>query len=452
MTNRSGFILFVFIMACSDVEKKDHDNALLIKNVTLIDGNGGQPRLNTDILIQGDIIKAIGSDLDSSGIHSIDYAGKTVMPALISGHTHIGNLKGTTTVAENYTRENVLAQLNKYARYGVLEVLVMGTDRSLLFENGFYDSIKNGLEPGARLYSAGRGFGTPGGMPPRDFAMDNVFRPSNTDQAKVQVDSLSKLKPALIKMWVDNGGGKFPTMDSAVSATIISQGIKHNLRTASHVYYQRDAKRLIRDGLKIIAHSIRDTIIDDELLSLMKSNDVTYIPTLTLDEYAYVYAGKPEWINDAFFRESLEPGVYEKISSEKYQQEIKNAPDYQKKIKAYDTALKNLEKIFKAGITVVMGTDSGANPIRTQGFSEHLELELMVKAGLTPLQAITAATKNASRMLEIGNKTGTLEPGKLADFIILENSPADNIRNTRGIVEVYKAGKKNQQVMGAVSL
>ncbi|HTF31632.1 MAG TPA: amidohydrolase family protein, partial [Flavitalea sp.] len=70
------------------------------------------------------------------------------------------------------------------------------------------------------------------------------------------------------------------------------------------------------------------------------------------------------------------------------------------------------------------------------------ELELMVKAGLTPLQAITAATKNAARMLEIGNKTGTLEPGKLADFIILENSPADNIRNTRGIVEVYKAGKK----------
>ena len=443
-------LIILFLAACSD-PKKQGDNSLLLKNVTLIDGNGGQPRVNTDILIQGDTIRTIGSDLDSSGVLSIDYTGKTIMPALTSGHTHIGNLKGTTTVAENYTRENVLAQLNKYARYGVLNVLAMGTDRALLFENGFYDSIKNRLEPGARLYSAGRGFGTPAGMPPVDFAMDNVFRPSGVDQARAQVDSLSKLKPALIKMWVDNGGGKFPTMDSAVSATIISEGKKYNLRTASHVYFQQDAKRLIRDGLKIIAHSIRDTIIDDELLNLMKKNDVTYIPTLTLDEYAYVYAGKPSWLNDAFFRESLEPGVFEKISSEKYQQEIKNAPDYQKKIKAYENALRNLEKIFKAGITVVMGTDSGANPIRTQGFSEHLELELMVKAGLTPLQVITTATKNGARMLEIGNKTGTLEPGKLADFIILENNPADNIRNTRTIVEVYKAGKKINRSQGAVN-
>lgn len=108
-----------------------------------------------------------------------------------------------------------------------------------------------------------------------------------------------------------------------------------------------------------------------------KPKKIVYIPTLSLDEFAYIYAKKPEWINDEFFKKSLEPGVYEMITSAKYQNDLKNSPTFDKDTKAFQTALKNLKKVYDAGITVAMGTDSGAMPLRAQGFSEHLELQLM---------------------------------------------------------------------------
>ena len=103
-----------------------------------------------------------------------------------------------------------------------------------------------------------------------------------------------------------------------------------------------------------------------------------------------------------------------------------------------------------AGILVALGTDSGADPVRAQGFSEQWELELMVEAGLTPLQAIQAATENAATVLKINKMYGTLEPGKKADFIILNENPENNILNTRKIRSVWKNGKEVNQ--GPVSV
>jgi imidazolonepropionase-like amidohydrolase len=91
---------------------------------------------------------------------------------------------------------------------------------------------------------------------------------------------------------------------------------------------------------------------------------------------------------------------------------------------------------------IALGTDSGANPVRVQGFSEHMEMELMVKAGLTPLEVITIATQNGARLLRINAETGTLAPGKKADFIMLDKNPADDIVNTRSIFAVWRNGVK----------
>lgn len=130
------------------------------------------------------------------------------------------------------------------------------------------------------------------------------------------------------------------------------------------------------------------------------------------------------------------------ITSEKYQNDLKNSPDYAKNVKAFETALKNLKKLNDAGILIAMGTDSGATPVRAQGFSEHLELELMVQAGLTPLQAITSGTRNAAKVLKIDQKYGTIAKGKIADLLITDANPATDIKNTRKIFAVYKAGKE----------
>jgi imidazolonepropionase-like amidohydrolase len=105
-------------------------------------------------------------------------------------------------------------------------------------------------------------------------------------------------------------------------------------------------------------------------------------------------------------------------------------------------AVLNLGKIFKAGIKVAMGTDSGAQPLRVQGFSEHLELELMMQAGLSALDVISVATANSASVINKDAQAGLLAKGKNADFMILTDNPADNIKATRKIAEVWKNGKK----------
>jgi imidazolonepropionase-like amidohydrolase len=299
-----------------------------------------------------------------------------------------------------------------------------------------------GLLPGARMYSAGFGFGVPQGGPSVASAMDLVNRPENAEQAIQEVDSLHALGIGIVKIWVDDFNGTSPKMTPDVYEAIISRAHQYGMRVASHLYYLEDAQKLVAAGVDIIAHSIRDKDIDDQLLLDMKQKGTSYIPTLSLDEFAFIYARQPEWIDDPFFKASLEPGVYEMITSESYINGIKNSPVFEKNEKAFQTALRNLQRIFAAGIPISLGTDSGATPIRAQGFSEHLELELMVQAGLTPLEAIIAGTRTAATLLHINERYGTIEKGKSADFLILSGDPSNDIRKTRGIEEVWKGGVK----------
>lgn len=416
--------------------------SVLYKNATIITGNGNELK-NSDLLVQGGRITAIGKNLSAAHTKTVSLKGKTVMPALISSHVHIGLLKGLTNSGDHYTQENILNQLKKYQDYGVLNILAMGSDRPLIFENGLRDQSVAGQLDGARMYSAGYGFGTPNGAPPIEVGMDFVYRPTSPAQIPAEMDSLVKVKPTVVKLWVDDFNGKYKKkMDPAIYKKIIEEAHKRNLRVAAHVYYLSDLQQLVKDGVDIVGHSVRDQEIDAATLKEMKAKGITYIPTLSLDEFAYIYAKKPEWLNNEFFRKSLEPGVYEKISSKAYEDELKNNPLFETNTKAFQTALKNVKKVYDAGIPVAFGTDSGAMFLRAQGFSEHLELQLLVDAGLTPSQAITIATKNAAKAIGIDQDYGKLEKGKVADFIVLEANPLQDIANTQKISAVYKAGKE----------
>jgi imidazolonepropionase-like amidohydrolase len=437
MIRHFQYLTLVVFMTTSLFSQAQQTNLILLKNVNLIDGTGSAPKPNVDILIKDGSIISIKTGLKEPSAKTIDLKGKTVIPSLISAHTHIGTLKGNTSNAENYTRENILRQLKRYQDYGINTILTMGTDRPLIF-NGFTDSTQAGLLPGARLYSAGYGFNTPEKSP--GSWMNLLLRPDTADEVPALMDKLAKVKPSVVKIWVDDHGGKADKMKPEIYKTVISEAHKRGIRVASHLYNLEDARDLTKSGLAIMAHSIRDKEIDADLIQEMKKKGVAYIPTLSLDEYAYIYARKPEWAEDPFFRASLEPGVYEMIISKEYQDQVKNSPDFARNKSGFEIALKNVKKIHDAGILVALGTDSGAFPIRAQGFSEHLEMELLVQAGLTPLQAITSATKNSAQVLKIDTNYGTLEKDKKADFIILSESPEKNIKNTRTIEAVWKDG------------
>jgi len=438
-----AFIIMSFFSCTSTKtqdEKDDKNQRVVFKNVNLLSGDGSAAK-KSDVFVENGKIAEINSNLVEEDAAIVDLTGKTMMPALISTHVHIGTLKDTTTNGRNYTRENILNQLNKYAAYGILNVLALGTDRPLLFANGLYDSLRNGLLDGARMSSAGYGFNSPQVNVDTSSPQGKVFRPVSPGQVPGEMDSIAALNIKIVKIWVDDFNKTQPKMDTAVYRAIINEAHKRNIRVAAHVYYLSDARRLVSDGVDILAHSIRDSIVDDAFLAEMKSKKVIYVPTLTLDKYSYVYAGEAEWINDPFFKASLEPGTYEMITSEKYKNNTKNSPAFARNESGFKTAMANLKKIFDAGIAVALGTDSGAFPIRTQGFSEHLELQLLNEAGLTPLQAIMIATKNAAAALGL-NDYGVIEKGKVADLLILDGDPSVDIKNTRKISGVYKNGVK----------
>jgi imidazolonepropionase-like amidohydrolase len=413
----------------------------LLKNANVITGDGSRLQANTDILIQGDTIAEIGKNISVENANEVDASGKTVMPALISAHVHMGVLKGTTSSGSNYTRENILRQLKQYANYGVLNTQVMGTDRPLLFQNGLYDSIRQGLLPGARMLSAGYGFNIPANVDPSSM-LGNLYRPASADAVPKEMDSIAALNIKIVKIWVDDMGGSAPKMEPAVYQSIIKEAHQRNIRVAAHLYYLSDARKLVNDGLDIIAHSIRDSVVDDAFVQLMKARKVVYIPTLSLDKFNYAYSENPDWIDDPFFKDALEPGLYEMITSEKYKTEQKNSPALARNKHAFEIAMQNVKKLADGGVLIALGTDSGAFPVRVQGYSEHMELQLMTEAGLTPLQSIEAGTKNSAVALHLDENFGTIEKGKVADLLVLDGDPSTDIKNTRKIEAVYKAGKK----------
>jgi imidazolonepropionase-like amidohydrolase len=404
---------------------------VLLKNVSVIDGTGSAAQKNVSVLIKAGKIASISKQSDAKDAKVIDLAGKTIMPLLTNVHGHLG------MALNNHSHAQLLKELLRYESYGVGTVVSMGTDKEGIFS--IRDSSRMGKIPGAYVYTAGYGFRAPLGTRPQEIGMEKLYRPATPEEAVRNVRDLAKLKPDFIKMWVDDMGGSTPKIQPEVYRAIIEEAHKNGIRVAAHLYYLEDAHRLIDMDVDIFAHSVRDKEMDDALIAKMKAKGTIYTPTLTRDGYEFFYGSVQPWINDPFFRAALEPGVYETITTDAYRKKVMDNPRYQKNVEAYKMALRNLKKVHDGGVLVALGTDSGAQTVRAQGFSEHLELQLMVDAGLTPLQAITASTRNACKALNVKDQ-GTLAPGMNADFIVLGENPENNIKATQKIESVWKNG------------
>lgn len=409
---------------------------VILKNITLIDGSGADARSNVSLLVQADTIAAIlpaGSNLPSGKV--LDMSGRTVLPLLINGHGHPGLLKGKTASADNYTAENMKRLLQQYLDYGVGDVLSLGTDQPIVFS--LRDQSQKGEIPGATLFTAGYGFGAKGGVPPGAFGT-YIQRPSSPEEATEDMCKLAALHPDFVKIWVDGAPGA-PRVTPEIFKAIIAEAHRHHIKVAAHVYYLEDARQLVDAGIDLLAHSIRDKEADDALITAMKEKGVYYIPTLTIDEYGFIYGTEPAWMNDPFFIRSLEPGVWDMLKSADYQEE--QVKDRQRKMKVLTMSLRNVYKLDSAGVKVAMGTDSGAQPVRAIGFSEHLELELMKGAGIPPLHIISIATYNGAELLNATDR-GVVAPGKKADFMVLDRDPLKDIRATHSIYAIWKNGKR----------
>jgi imidazolonepropionase-like amidohydrolase len=432
-------LLVLALVMCA---KASAQQSIVLTNATIIDGTGKPAHQNRTVVIRGDRIQEIGAGREHtpSSAKVIDLHGQTIMPLIINTHGHLGLTKGSTQSAANQSDDNIRQQLLRYQEYGVGAMLSMGTDGKRFAE--IREQSRRGALPGADVYTAGMGFGAQNGVPPAAMGFTEVFRPETPAEARREVAQQAPQKPDFIKVWVDDFWGQYPKMPAEIYAAIIDEAHKNGLRVAAHVYHLEDARLLVADGVDVLAHSIRDADVDDAFIAEMKKHNVAYIPTLSLDDFAFAYGDSPNWVNDPFFTEALDPGLLEMITSPEYKAKVQSNKVTAQEEAALPQAMRNLKKIYDAGILVTLGTDSGATPIRIQGFAEHMELALMVQAGLTPIQAITVATSNAATLLRVADQYGTLAAGKKANFIVLEKDPSHDIHNTQTIRAVWKDGSK----------
>jgi imidazolonepropionase-like amidohydrolase len=417
---------------------------VVLEGARLIDGTGQPPLENSALVIDGGVIRAVGpkgSLSYPSGAKVIDLRGKTIMPALINLHGHLGLTRdGLSQSGANYTEENIRRQLEKYLAYGVGAVLSLGSDQDLIYK--LRDAQRAGALGGARLYTAGRGFGVPGGYPPALANAADRYRPQTPQQARAQVRELAARHPDFVKIWVDDDFGRLPKMQPEIYRAIIDEAHRHKRRVIAHVFYLADAQALVEAGIDGLGHSVRDRPVDSKLIEGMKERGVFYVPTLVRDESTFVFGleNGPTWQDDPFFRQGLDPVARATLLSPAFRQKARSNPDLPKFQAALAMAQENLKAMLKGGVKVAFGTDSGP-PLRFQGYFEHRELQLMVEAGLTPAQAITCATRNAAEALGAGATLGTLEPGKRADVLVLDANPLEDIHNTEKLSAVWQGGQ-----------
>ena len=416
-------------------------DTFVLQDVRLIDGTGKPARDHVSIVIaKGRITKISSGNATLRGATILKLSGKTVMPGIINGHGHLGLTSGTTVSPDNFTRETIEKQLSQYQRYGVTTMISLGMNKDALYQ--LIKQQEEGTVDGATALTADRGMGVPDGVPPVKVGPDQVYRPATPEQARQDVREMAARHPSLIKMWVDTNLNKLPAPNPAVYGAAIDEAHKLQMRVAAHVFYLADAKHLLADHVDILAHSIRDMPIDAGTVDAIKNGGVYYIPTLQLEESFFGYADHPAWMDTQFFHDAANDDLWKQLNSDAYKQKVKDDPTTPVHRKALETASSNLKLLHDAGVHVAFGTDSGANPFRIAGFAEHRELQLMVAAGLTPLQAIQCATQETARMLGIDKQTGTAETGNYADLLVLDADPSSNIENTEKIAMVFHRGKK----------
>ena len=399
--------------------------ATLFEGARLIVGDGSTPIDDSAFIVDNGRFTRIGRkgelQLPTSGVR-VDLTGKTVMPAMVDLHTHVGwvDLRSSDHPSLRYTREILVDHLQRYAYYGFAAVLALGRDPGELpFQ------VREEQIPNAALFrTAGRGFETPdrGGPAGRGVV---PYAITSEAEARKAVRELAAEKVDMVKIWVDDRGGTVRKLSPDLYRAVIDEAHKNNLRVVAHVFSLADAKELLRSGIDGFAHGVRDVDIDDEFITLLKQRpNVFFGPNLP----SRGVAEDLTWLSDTVPPEQIKR-MRDAVANRK--------PDVvRRQRESFGLQARNLAKLSAAGVRIGLGTDG-----RGTGWTAHAELADMVAAGMTPAQVIVAATRNAAQILGL-DQLGTVAAGKSADFIVLNANPLDDITNTRRIARVYLRGQE----------
>jgi len=363
----------------------------------------------------------IAETAEVAGVGALDASGLYVIPGLINVHGHVGGtwIPGSGVDYPEYA----VSELARYARFGVTTVNSLGGDREPVFavRDASWRTDPSG-SPRARLLVAGP-----------------VVTGASPGEVTAGVDAAAAMGPDWIKIRVDDNLGTSTKMSPESYRAVIARAAEHGLRVASHLFYQEDAKGLLRAGTGLVAHSIRDEAVNDETIGLFHETGVCYVPTLTREVSTYAYGERPVFFDDPFLMSDVDSAQVVTVSDPARQERIRGSGAAEAYGRALEIAQSNLALLAEAGVPIAFGTDSG--PVgRFQGYFEHMEMTLMAEAGLSPGQILRSATGVAADCLD-RDDIGTLEPGRRADFVLLRSNPMEDVANVRSIEGVWVGGE-----------
>lgn len=437
-------LLFFALLAAASIAAswrlQGQPKVIAITGATVVDGTGAEARRAT-VIIRGDRIEAVtAADVKPpSEARIINAEGQTLLPGLFDLHTHLpySSISGATS--------DWAKNLKAYLYCGITSVVDFGT-----YPEAFEPMrrlIRTGAVEAPRISMAAR-ISTPGGHGAEggrgDFFTLEVTTPR---EAQAAVRRVAPYQPDVIKAFTDgwryNSAPDMSSMNEETLAALVEEAHKNHLEVLTHTVTLDKAKIAARSGVDVIAHGTGDKDVDDELISLMKARGTTYAPTLA------VYEPRGRDILTDLLATVLNPAAREVMNPPLVppqnpplrpaagSAENGDTPRRQR----WATLQRNTAALNKAGIKFGAGTDAGVTGTH-HGWATLRELQLLVAGGLTPMEAITAATSNSARALKQDRDRGTIEPGKLADLVLVEGEPHRNISDIERVRRVFLGGRE----------
>ena len=401
-----------------------------------MDGTGAAPRENSLLVVEDGRIRSVGPSDPAAlaalpaGAEVRDVTGKWIVPGLIDAHVH----------AESEE------DLKRMLRWGVTSVRLMAEDvrvgRALSEASSKSKAIPD-VFPAAPIFTAPGGWWDQGEPP--DASLDRT--PSDPESARRAVRTARELGSREVKLmrddmaWCRDPTPRLPRIAAAVADALLSEAAALGMRASVHAPNLADARSAIAAGATLLAHGVLDSF-DEKTVARMKSRPVYYVPTMDVFEFLADTRG----FVDGVLADPLvtRPGglpaeTVARYRSKEYSDGYRRRyPNFENVRRRLPVLRENLRRLHAAGVPVALGTDMWAFP----GLGVSIELDLFVKAGLSPLEALRAATQTSARSLGIAEDRGTLERGRRADFLVLSDDPIRDVRNVRRIVDVYKRGER----------
>lgn len=418
--------------------------AVLFEGARLIMGDQTPPIEAGAILVRDGVIAAAGprgSVAVPAGAVRVDLSGRTVMPALVNVHVHIGYEGYATWRASNHTPANVVDHLQRSAYYGTAATTSVGTSPLEQMFQVQADQRAGRTPPAARLLFM-PGFAPPNGGPDAVLRVATnelkvVHEVTTPAQARAAVQRLADRGVRHVKAWFDDRRGSYPKLSTETYLAILDEAHRRKMLLHTHAIELADQKVAVKAGTDVLVHMVQREPLDDEYLALVREKTPYWATVIGLGDQTEVCRPDP------FFEQALPPSVVATIRATVERRPLAPScgpPSATAADRERQMAI-NFPLMLKAGARVVLATDTGIQPGHTFGSGEHVEMARWVQLGMSPAEAIVAATSRPAALMG-QTDLGTLAAGRRASFLVLEANPLDDIRNTRRIADVYLDGRR----------